>query len=147
MKRSYLIVSLIILFGCKETGEKRIDSEEKIISASTNCIERIFMTDSIFGAVRNRASEQISMSESISNYTNSLDSMDYTHCPATFKAAFEEHTRAWSQMKNVSDKYPSLRGELHDIFAQLEKSEDSTEFKKLLKGIMDTWKVVEETAE
>jgi len=47
-------------------------------------------------------------------------------------------------LKKVSDKYPELRGELHVIFAELEKKKDSLEFKLLETRISDTWNIVEE---
>jgi hypothetical protein len=53
---------------------------------------------------------------------------------------------AWKMVTKVTDKYPLLRGELHDIFAELEKSKDSTEFNDLVKQVWNTWKKVEENA-
>lgn len=111
---------------------------------NTNCVEYIFEQDSIFGDIRNHASEKISLSEAINNYSKNLKSLDYSHCPEEFESAFNKHADAWLDFRKVSDKYPLLRGELHDIFEIIEKSEDSTEFKSRLNQILETWKLIEE---
>lgn len=113
---------------------------------SINCIKQIFEKDSIFGDIRNHASEKISLSEVINNYSKNLKSLDYSHCPDIFESAFHKHIDAWLDFRNVSDKYPLIRGELHDIFAIIEKSKDSTEFKSRLGQILETWKIVEENS-
>jgi len=112
---------------------------------NTNCVKQIFEQDSIFGDIRNHASEKISLSEAINNYSKNLKSLDYSHCPEEFESAFHKHIDAWLDFIKVSDKYPLLRGELHDIFAIIEKSEDSTEFKSRLNQILETWKLIEES--
>lgn len=72
--------------------------------------------------------------------------MDYSSCPDRFITAFHKHIEAWKMITKISNKYPSLRGELHEIFAELEKGKDSTEFKSLVKQVLDTWTIVEESA-
>lgn len=136
----------MFLLGCKGPKEKLENSDSKIEIKEKNCVDRILKQDSIFGDIRNHASENISLSETIDNYANGLKSMDYIKCPEEFKSAFQAHIEAWLEMRKVSDRYPSLRGELHDVFGRIEKSEDSTEFKLLEKQIWDTWKVVEESS-
>ena len=109
-------------------------------------IERIFAKDSFLGNVRNHASEKIPLKDALNNYTSELESLDYTNCPENFISAFQDHINAWKKVAEISSKYPSLRGELHDIFLQLEKSKDSIEFKSLVKQVWDTWSKVEESA-
>lgn len=111
-----------------------------------NCIQQIFEQDSIYGHIRNHASEKIPLSEVINNYTKDIKSLDFTQCPPQFKSAFDQHIDAWLDFKNVSDQYPSLRGELHDIFDMIGKTKDSTAYKAGLNQIMETWKVVKENA-
>lgn len=41
------------------------------------------------------------------------------------------------------EKHPELRGEMHDLFDEVENSKDTNEFKPLLKEIWDTWGAVE----
>jgi hypothetical protein len=139
-----LTIFLILIISCKETGSNRINQDLNFDIESTKCIERIFAKDSVLGEIRNHASENISLSNAIKNYTRKLESMDFTNCPKTFTSSFTKHIEAWKMVTTVSDKYPSKRGELHEIFAELEKSKDSTQFNSLVKQVWDTWNVVKE---
>ncbi|NNL16138.1 MAG: hypothetical protein HKO81_05810 [Flavobacteriaceae bacterium] len=144
----FLLVVLIIssILGCKDIGQKRVDTNLTPEENQTMCIERIFEKDSVLGEIRNHASEKVSLSQSIINYTKELESLDYSNCPEKFVSSFHEHIEAWKMVTKVTDDYPSLRGELHDIFSELEKSKDSTQFKSLVKQVWDTWNLVEENA-
>ena len=88
----------------------------------------------------------MSLSQSITNYTNDLEKFEFSGCPEDFKTAFQSHITAWREMKMVTDKHPNLRGELHQIFEMLEKSQDSSQFKTYLEQILETWKSVEENS-
>jgi hypothetical protein len=134
------------MLGCKDTSLNQNNSDLMPETKRTECIERIFEKDSVLGEIRNHASESKSLSLSIMNYTKELEALDYTNCPEKFVSSFQEHIEAWKMVTKVSDKYPSLRGELHDVFAELEKSKDSTEFNDLVKQVWDTWYKVEENA-
>lgn len=46
-------------------------------------------------------------------------------------------------MLEITNKYPELRGEMHNLFDQLEKGNDAAEFKRYLKQIWDTWAEIE----
>ncbi len=141
-----LIVISCCFIACKNTVDKEkkslISSEEQ----QTECVKMVFEKDSILGSIRNHASKKISLSQTITNYTNDLKLIDFSLCPTAFETAFDKHIDAWLKMKKVTDNYPSMRGELHAIFDQLEKSKDSVEFKSSLKQIWDTWKEVENSA-
>ncbi|WP_299885719.1 hypothetical protein [uncultured Lacinutrix sp.] len=139
MKSLFVFISFLLLLGCKGNEEKLNISNLK---TETDCIKEIFKKDSIYGEIRNHASKNISISETITIYTKNLKSLDYSNCPDEFKSAFYKHIQAWLDFRKVSDKHPSLRGELHDTFTKLEKSEDSIEFKSRLKQIFDTWEFV-----
>jgi len=145
MKLLSLFLFLSIL-GCKEPVAKQDNPELKPMTKQLNCTDRIFEKDSILGSIRNHASERISLSKTIDNYTDSLQALDFSECPSKFKTAFQEHIVAWQNIKITTDKYPSLRGELHYIFEELEQSKDSIEFKSFLKQIWDTWNLVEASA-
>ncbi|MDU8887068.1 hypothetical protein RXV94_12935 [Yeosuana sp. MJ-SS3] len=145
MKLLLLIVFFSIL-GCKESVVKKNNSDSSLEMKRTECIERIFAKDSFLGNVRNHASEKIPLKDALNNYTSELESLDYTNCPENFISAFQDHINAWKKVAEISSKYPSLRGELHDIFLQLEKSKDSIELKSLVKQVWDTWSKVEESA-
>ncbi len=107
------------------------------------CIKYILETDSALGEIRNHNSKNISLSRSITEYTNVLLALNYSECPAEFSNAFKAHIQAWTDVKRITDNYPALRGELHDIFNSIEKTRDSVEFKALVKNIWDTWTLVE----
>lgn len=141
-----LLIILILLLGCKYTGEKQKNTDIVIDKDAIACVQMVFEKDSILGGIRNHSPEKISLSETIDNYTHELESMAYTNCPEKFKSSFNAHIKAWQQLRSVTDKYPSMRGELHDIFALLEKSADSTEFKTLVQKVWDTWDLVKENS-
>lgn len=146
MKLFLIIVVISSLIGCKDAGPKQNASDSSDKNSQIECVKRIYSKDSVLGAARNLASENISISLAITNYTTGLESLDYTNCPYNFVTSFQEHIEAWKKVTIVTDKYPLIRGELHDIFSQLEKSDDSTEFKMLVKEVWDTWSKVEENA-
>ena len=146
MKLVLVIIVFFSLLSCKDPGPKQKKADVTTGINQTNCIERIFEKDSLLGEIRNHASENISLSRSIKNYTKELESLDYSDCPQKFVASFHDHIKAWKRVTKISDKYPLLRGELHNVFTILEKSEDSTEFKSLAKQVWDTWYRVEEEA-
>ncbi len=146
MKYLLILISFLLLLACKGNEEKPNTSDLKIETDKTNCVNEIFKRDSLFGEIRNHSSEKISLSKTITIYSKNLKSLDYSNCPEEFKLAFHKHNEAWLDFRKVSNKYPLLRGELHDIFTKIEKSEDSTEFKSCLKQILETWKLVEESS-
>ncbi|WP_298898925.1 hypothetical protein [uncultured Psychroserpens sp.] len=140
MKSIQIFMAVLFLLGCKNPEEKA-----NTIVSKDDCIKAVFEKDSILGNIRNHSSEKISLSETITNYSNDLKKLDFSNCPDAFKLAFHEHIDAWIKMKDITNKYPLLRGELHAIFDQIEQSKDSTEFKLHLKGIWDTWTQIEES--
>ena len=139
-----LIISFVVI-GCKGTGNKDSVTSNSAIKTSTSCIEQIMEQDSVLGNIRNHSSEMGSLSDAITDYTQDLEALDYSQCPEAFTKAFQQHIDAWKKVTLITDKYPALRGELHDIFSELEKSKDSVEFKALVKEVWDTWALVEES--
>ena len=73
-----------------------------------------------------------------------LSQLDYNACPEAFTTAFEKHIKAWIATIPVLDKYPDLRGEMHDVFDIIEAGEHQDTFKALVKAIWDSWAEVEE---
>jgi len=148
MKYFLNFILILLVLSCNNTvkrgNETKLESVTGIKKAK--CIESILKRDSELGEIRNHSSEQISLSETIDNYTNSIKSLDYSNCPNKFTIAFHEHIEAWLDIKKVSDKYPELRAELHVIFSELEKKKDSLEFKSLEVKLLETWKIVEKIA-
>ncbi|TRO66839.1 hypothetical protein [Christiangramia sabulilitoris] len=112
-------------------------------SKARECEEKVIQTDEKLGKIRNHSSEKISLSETIDNYTESLNSLNFDHCTENFTMAFRDHIDAWKNIKKITDKYPDLRGEMHQLFDEIQNGKDSTEFKELSKKIWDTWSKVE----
>ena len=146
MKYLFNFILILLVLSCnnaeKKGNQTKLENVTDIKEAA--CMESILKRDSELGKIRNHSSEQISLSETIDNYTNSIKSLNYSSCPEKFTIAFHEHIEAWLDVKKVSDKYPELRGELHVIFSEIEKKKDSLEFKSLELKLFDTWKIVEE---
>lgn len=137
---------LILLLGCnQQQGEQDPPSLEQLpLKSARSCIEQVLHLDDSLGTVRNHACETISLSETIDNYTLAMANLPFKDCPNGFVNAYQAHREAWVKMKAITDKHPELRGELHDIFNQIEATEDSTAFKPLLGEIWNTWKQVEQ---
>lgn len=127
----------VTMTSCKKTNSP---------AKASNCTERILKIDDSLGSVRNHACENKSLSKTIGDYATVLSNLDFTNCPANFKNAFKKHEIAWQDMIHVTKNYPDLRGELHDLFDQIEAGPDSLEFKNRLKLIWDTWAKIEEAA-
>lgn len=109
----------------------------------SGCMQRILAKDDSLSTIRNLACQKISLDQSISNYTRSLESMDFRYCPEQFTNAFTAHRRAWEALIPITKKYDDMRGEMHFLFKELEAGQDSTLFKQNLKRVWDTWAEVE----
>ncbi|NNF32653.1 MAG: hypothetical protein HKN68_01000 [Saprospiraceae bacterium] len=134
-----LLGSLIIcLLSCKG-GAKEKPSGNK----GEDCIRTVLSKDTSLGSKRNNECKEVSLSTTIDRYVISLSGLDYSECPNLFTEAFKSHIDAWVNMKQVTDSFPNLRGELHDLFDQIEGSKDSIVFKKLLADVWSTWEIVE----
>lgn len=113
------------------------------IQKEKDCITHVIAIDDTIGKARNHNCETISLSETIRIYISEIDKIDFSDCPSNFKQAFDSHKEAWSKMITITDKYPDLRGEMHDLFKVLEGGENKKEFKILLDSIWSTWGEVE----
>ncbi len=138
-----IISTAILIVSCTPNNSKSADK----LSPEQACIQNVLMLDDSIGAVRNHACETISIAETIRDYVAGMQSADFSNCPDVFKNAFEDHRQAWLNMIPLVEKYPTMRGEMHDLFDELEKGEDATEFEPLLKAIWDTWAEVEKAKE
>lgn len=121
-------------------------SQEKV--EERTCIQRIMAYDEKLGTIRNHGCETQSLSKTIQDYVNALENASFKGCPNTFKDAFDKHIEAWKATLVVTDKHPDLRGEMHDLFDELEKhEEDGAALTQAIKGIWDTWEEVEKAKE
>jgi hypothetical protein len=139
--RTLLLFVTLFLIACG-TSSPGVQQDANVGAASA-CIERVIAMDDSLGTVRNHACEQISLSETIQQYVQSLEKVDFQNCPSAFTTAFQRHLEAWTQMITVTDHYPDLRGEMHDLFDIIEQGEYQAEFKPRLAAIWDTWSEVE----
>ena len=140
-----LLLGFILLSSCGEqvsaTKKQEKSTDDK---APATCIETVIAADEKLGSIRNHACEKISLAQTISEYVKALDAVDFTDCPKAFTKTFGLHINAWRAMIPLAEKYPDKRGEMHDLFDELEKGADAETFKPLLKDIWDTWALVEE---
>jgi hypothetical protein len=140
-----LIIYVINLNYCKSTsGEDNAKNEEKV-ATQLLCIEQIMASDDSLGRIRNHACENISLSETIANYIGSLEALNYEDCPKAFTESFKQHIAAWKSITKMTDHYSGLRGEMHDLFKEIEEGDEGEEFKELVKSIWDTWADVEQS--
>ncbi len=103
--------------------------------------------DAQAGKIRNRACEKQSLTKTIEEYVATIDAVDLSNCPREFAAAFKRHIQAWRAMIPLCDPYASLRGEMHDLFKQIEEGAGGTAFKKGLDKVWSTWSEVEKAME
>lgn len=109
------------------------------VAENKQCIEYIIAEDDSLGKIRNHACKEQSLSKTIHQYIEALNTLDTKDCSSEFNKAFNNHKKAWLNTLVVTDNHPNLRGEMHDLFALIETSKDSAEFKILVKNIWDTW--------
>ncbi len=144
MKLALTTMLCFTILVCNSNAEKNNGNNIEIKnSRALDCIDNVMQFDQELGKIRNHSCEQISLSETINEYTNGLKYLDYEYCPEKFKLAFKEHINAWLNIKRVTDNYPELRGEMHELFNVIENGKDSVEFKSLNKRIWDTWCAIE----
>lgn len=136
------LMAIMSVFSCKE-GKRHNHSD---LISKKKCISNILKQDDSLGKLRNESCKQISLSQSIVNYSNEINKLDYDNCPKLFHSAFKAHQTTWNEITTVTNKYPNLRGEMHGLFDQIKIGRDSTQFKILLKNIWDTWAIVEKTS-
>jgi hypothetical protein len=130
-------ILLIFLFSSTNACNQKAKNEDNA------CIKFIMEKDELLGKVRNQYSKQHNLSTTIYYYTEGLRALDYQQCPEAFRSAFMAHIEAWDDMLRVTDKYPDIRGELHDVFDSI-KIKGNPEFETQLKQIWDTWAKVEQ---
>ena len=110
-------------------------------------IAAMIAADDSLGTIRNHACVTLSLSQTIRDYADALGNLDFSNCPGDFAQAFDMHRQAWLAIIPVVENYPGMRGEMHDLFSQLEVSADSAIFRIRLAAIWDTWGAVEAAME
>lgn len=107
-------------------------------------MDQVLQRDSELSEVRNHACEASTLSQAIKDYVAELKGFDFEGCPEEFAHAFNKHQLAWSALIPLTDKHSELRGEMHDLLAKIEASDDAQELAPLKKAIFDTWSEIEE---
>lgn len=143
MKKFILLsFSLFLLFSCDNKEQKKTAIAQ---DPAQICMQQVISMDESLGGIRTRASENISLSASINQYIESTNIINLEDCPKDFREAFEKHQQAWLNTLVITDKYPSLRGQMHILFEQIAQGEDAEALAPLVKNIGDTWVAVEQT--
>ncbi|MBT8324917.1 MAG: hypothetical protein HKN99_12220 [Winogradskyella sp.] len=127
---------MVLVLSCKSNETKAID-----------CIDQVIKLDDSLGKKRNFDCVELSLSKTIINYTDVINSIDFSTCPDEFTTAFKSHIEAWKNMIEVTDNHDTLRGEMHDLFDSIEHTKDSLQFKIYLNAIWSTWADVEKAME
>ena len=127
---------MVLVLSCKSKETKAID-----------CIDHVIKLDDSLGKKRNVDCVELSLSKTIINYTDAINSIDFSQCPEDFTTAFKSHIEAWNDMIEVTDNHDNLRGEMHDLFDSIEHTKDSLQFKIYLNTIWSTWADVEKAME
>lgn len=138
-----IIILLLLFLSNLSLAQMNEQKDSSINFIEKECITSIIAADDSLGKIRNHACENGTLSMSIRNYVSVLKKLNFKNCPPGFEKAFDKHKKAWVTMLKITNKYPDMRGEMHELFDQLEKGNDAIEFKKYLKQIWDTWTEIE----
>lgn len=140
-----MMVVVGFLASC-DRSINRFQEKQQVTEVEKARMDRVIAIDDSIGKIRNKECKKIPLSQTITNYTGKMKQIDLVGCPKEFTKSFNEHIRSWENLTQVTDKYPDMRGEMHDLFKKLEKSQDSAVFKKLKNDVWDTWDVIEVSA-
>ena len=133
----FAALCLCVLFCCQNNKKTAPNLNE------ADCVSYILERDSELGKTRNHECETLTLHKTIDNYTEAMEHLNFEGCPEKFKSAFKDHISAWDAMGEFTKRHSGLRGEMHVLFDSIEKTQDSSKFKLLLKTIWDTWADVE----
>ncbi len=147
------LVALIAVIGpgC-QCGAPRGDAGRTAEIGSTDdpviAIYDVLSIDSELGIIRNQATETRSLAAAIREYVASIDSVDFGACPADFAEAFRAHRNAWEESIPFFERFPDLRGEMHELFEQIRRQSVDVrdELERTEVPIWDTWREVEAVA-
>jgi len=114
---------------------------------SQSPIASFLKEDQRLGGIRNHDPETMPLHRAIERYVAALRDLDHD-VPDAFMQAFEAHLQAWERMADYTRDHSEMRGEIHDLFDQLEQASNPSadRFKRLLEEIWSTWRQVEAVA-
>lgn len=143
MNKLKILITLIVCIALMSCANKKDQKDLAIHATAQECIDYVIALDDSLGTIRNHACEKQSLSETIDEYVYNLDNLSFSNCPPAFITAFDEHKDAWVNATEITDNYPDLRGEMHELFEIIENGPDSIAFKLLVAEIWSTWEQVE----
>lgn len=141
----FLVMVAVGIFTSCDRSLNRFQEKQQVTEAEKKSMDRVIAIDDSIGKIRNKECRTLSLSQTITNYTEKMKQINMEGCPKEFSKSFDQHITSWNNLLQVTDKYPQLRGEMHDLFQKLEKSQDSAVFKKLKNDVWDTWDLIEVT--
>ncbi len=108
----------------------------------------VLSVDGELGIQRNGATETESIVSSIRTYLAGIDGTDFSACPDDFTEAFRWHRDAWEKSIVFFERFPNLRGEMHELFETIrsEGGETQIELERIEALIWDSWAEVEAVA-
>lgn len=149
---SFGFIAIFALTGCEAfapaDGSRGPTPTSKPRSEMTEreAVADVLTADEQLGKIRNHAPETGPIDIAAREYADALADLDYTNTPLAFQRAFAQHWTAWHDMAAYLEPHSELRGEMHDVFDQLEDptvNPTAAEFKRRLDKIWSTWAEVE----
>lgn len=139
MKYLFLLVLMISFqfFSCKNQSDQRSGLQKK------NCVDAIIQKDKELGLIRNLACKDQSLSQTIHDYIGAVEKLNFGDCPEKFSLAFQAHLQAWKAIIPLTDEYPDLRGEMHQLFNIIGDGQNGAAFQDKVGDIWSTWSDVE----
>lgn len=138
-----------VQFVCRratEVSETQSPPEDQP-SESRRSMLHVLEIDRVLAAQRNQMPQTLPLADAINTYVTGLAAIDFTNCPQDFADAYEKHREAWAAAIPLLKEHSELRGELHQLIAQLRQLDPAVEEKldAHLQTISDTWSDVETT--
>ena len=84
-----------------------------------SAVEQVLIVHSDLAKQRDLGSKNASLESAISQYTNRSSEFDLKDCPKDFRTAIQNHIQVWKDSQSYFSQYSDLRGELHDLFAEI----------------------------
>lgn len=141
---SLFLGTVLSVLSCRNSSSSPADHPGPSPCA---CVSSVISADEVAGKTRNHACEKQSLSQTIKDYAEAINSMDYNGCPPAFTKAMGTHADAWSKLPTITDHYSDKRGEMHDLFSMLKAGPEGEEFSLLEDEIWATWEAVEKATE
>jgi hypothetical protein len=140
-----------VRFACRRSGpipsDDATSTKERV--APREAIDRVLEMDALLSRQRNRLCQHQSLAAAVQAYVLGIDCLDFGPCPDRFSQAFRRHRDAWNDSIEFLRKHDSLRGEMHELFAQIERIDEAgrNDLKRHADAISATWNEVVAAAE